>query len=95
MNTKHLIATSVLAVVGSGAFAAEYTDFPIPASDLTRAEVRAALERARTHGELSISDEIEQRGFAVAAPSRTREEVRAEAWSVARSNSFDVLSVGG
>jgi Domain of unknown function (DUF4148) len=53
MNTKTLIAAAALALMGSTAFADEVRDYPTP-STLTRAEVRAELDRAQANGELTI-----------------------------------------
>lgn len=50
MNPKHIITAIGIALAGSGAFAAEYTNFDIPAgSPLSRADVRSQ-EAARTLG---------------------------------------------
>jgi hypothetical protein len=78
MNTKQLIVTSLLTIAGGAALASEATEFPIPPSTLTRAEVRAELARAQASGELLSSAEAEQRPFALAASTLTRAEVRAE-----------------
>ena len=95
MNTKQLFATSILAFVGSGAFAAEYTDFAIPSSTLSRAEVRAEMEHARASAGLHGGLDADQRPFSLAAGPRSRDEVRAEAWRVAHESGFNPLTVGG
>ncbi len=95
MNTKQLIVTSLLAMAAAAALASEATEFPFPPSTLTRAEVRADLARARASGELLSSAEAEQRPFAMAGSTRSRDEVRNEAWAIARRNTVDSLYVGG
>jgi Domain of unknown function (DUF4148) len=56
MNTKTLFAAAALALMGTTAFADEVRDYPTP-STLTRAEVRAELDRAQANGELTIHSE--------------------------------------
>lgn len=55
MNTKTLFAAAALALIGTAAIADEVRDHPTP-STLTRAEVRAELERARQDGSLSVGE---------------------------------------
>lgn len=50
MNTKTLIAAAAFAFIGTGAFAQEATQFDIPASQTTRAAVKAELAQARQNG---------------------------------------------
>lgn len=102
MNTQHLICTSALAFVAAAACAQEATQFSIPPSTLTRAEVKAELVRALQAGELVGSHESDWRaGRAVArhervAPAeRTRADVRLEARLAARTATFDSSYVGG
>ena len=78
MDTKQLIVSSFLAVFGSASLAAEATEFSIPASTLSRAEVRAELARARSNGELVSSAEADQRPFGAMASTLTRAEVMAD-----------------
>ena len=78
MNTKQLIAASLLALAGSAVLASEATEFTIPPSTLTRAEVRAELARAQASGELISSAEADQRPFTMLASNLTRDAVRAE-----------------
>ncbi len=52
MTTKTLIAAAALAFIGTGAFAQEATQFDIPASQTTRAAVKAELAQARQNGVL-------------------------------------------
>lgn len=67
MTTKTVFAAAALALVASTSFAADVRDMPTP-STLTRAEVRAELDRARVAHEL---DRGENYG-AVAAPVSIR-----------------------
>ena len=53
---KTLITAIVLATGSVGAFAAEYTNFDIPPSTLTRAEVRAAISTPNANGILIVGD---------------------------------------
>lgn len=78
MHTKQLIVSSLLAVFGTAALATEATEFTIPASTLSRAEVRAELARARGNGELVSSAEADQRPFGAMASTLTRAEVLAD-----------------
>ena len=54
MNTKTLIAASVLAFCGASAFAQDVQNYPAP-STLTRAEVMADLARAQAEGTLNTA----------------------------------------
>lgn len=53
---KSFITALVLATGTVGAFAAEYTNFDIPPSTLTRAEVRAAISNPNASGILIVGD---------------------------------------
>jgi hypothetical protein len=86
MNAKQLIAATVLAVVGGVAIADEITVFHDAPSTLTRAEVKAELDRARAENTLpSLGEDAV---VAVESPVSTaaRADVRAEARAFARSN---------
>lgn len=67
MTTRTLLVAAALALVGTTSFADEVRDMPTP-STLTRAEVRAELQRARADHEL---DRAESYG-AVVAPVAIR-----------------------
>ncbi len=66
MNTKTLFAAAALALIGSAAIADEVRDLPTP-STLTRAEVRAELDRARQDGSLSSGESYGDINLQVAA----------------------------
>ena len=91
MNAKQIIAVVSLALAGSATMADELTVFVDPVSTLSRAEVRAELDRARAEGTLPVGGEdavvIEQ----PVAATATRQEVRAEARTAALSHRFDDL----
>ena len=95
MNTKHIIAAIGIALAGSGAFAAEYTNFDIPSgSNLSRAVVKAELARARTAGELNRASALYGYFEPAVVSVRTREEVRAEAFKAAHDHGVNTLYVG-
>jgi Domain of unknown function (DUF4148) len=94
MNTKHIIAAAAIALMGTGAFASEATQFTDTPSTLTRAEVKAELARAQAAGELSQPSALYGYAQPVTASVRTRAEVRAEALQAARDHSFNMLYVG-
>lgn len=88
MNTKSLIAASLIALLGSGtAMAQTYGDtggYDVPElhapSTKTRAQVQAELAQARANGELATdADGYEYARRATTASTKTRAEVRAEA----------------
>lgn len=62
MNTKQVIAAAAIALVGSAAFAqseVELQNFGLDqASTVSRAEVRAQVQRAQATGELSTPSEV-------------------------------------
>ena len=62
MNTKQVIAAAAIALVGSAAFAqseVELQNFGLDqASTVSRAEVRAQVQRAQASGELSTPSEV-------------------------------------
>ena len=102
MNTQHLIGVSVLGFAAAAACAQEATQFSIPPSTLTRAEVKAELARAQAAGELVGSHESDWRVSHAAArqeraapAARTRAEVRLEALVASRASTFDSSYVGG
>jgi Domain of unknown function (DUF4148) len=94
MNTKQLIAAAAIAFAGTSAFAIEATQIEVPASTLTRAEVKAELARAQAAGELNQASALYGYAQPVFASVRTRAEVRAEAVQAARDHSFNLLYVG-
>jgi Domain of unknown function (DUF4148) len=87
MNSKLLYAATIaIALLGSGAaMASEATQFDTTPSTLTRAEVKAELQRAQAAGELNgVSATYGDFGKAVASV-RSRDEVRAEARAETRT----------
>jgi Domain of unknown function (DUF4148) len=52
MNTKHILAALAIALSGSTAFAAEFTEFKDTPSTASRASVKAELARAQAAGDL-------------------------------------------
>jgi urease accessory protein UreF len=103
MNTKQVIATAVLALVGSSAAFAQTDDLQHfganQASTVTRAAVRAEVLSALATGELATSSEV----LASATPSRsnapvtarvTRGQVKAELAGADLTTSSDVAAAG-
>ncbi|WP_394778311.1 DUF4148 domain-containing protein [Undibacterium sp.] len=109
MNSKHIIAASLLALVGVGAFAADYqsggeafASFSIPnsfsgsaVSQKTRAEVKAELAQARAEGQLVSGDAYPFQSEKTAPANLSRAEVKAEAIKSARAGGHDVKYSGG
>jgi riboflavin biosynthesis pyrimidine reductase len=94
MNVKYLFAAVSISVSASGAMAFEATQFEDPPSTMTRAEVKAELQRAKTDSSVVVGGEATVFTDApVAAARREREEVRAEA-RVAAHHLFNDLYVG-
>lgn len=90
MNAKSLLAALSLAFAGSAALAVEATEFPIPASTLTRAEVKAAIgtpSRVVHYGESTVFADTP-------VQSRDRQEVRDEARAATQRRVFDELQAG-
>lgn len=89
MNTKHLIATAALALLGSSAAFAQNNDNDLPyitasqPSTLTRAAVRAEVLQARRDGTLNSLNEMDTPP--VVSSVRSRDEVRKEAIAATRS----------
>ncbi len=99
MNAKLLyLATIAIALLSTGAaMAAEATQFNVPASTQTRANVKTELSQAKANGQLLRSFETDQRIVEPAAALtslRPRAEVRAEARSAARRHEFNANYVG-
>lgn len=99
MNTKQLIASLSLAVVGASAFAGyETTPNLDRVSQLTRSEVRAELARAQAAGELNPNLDAGHSPVVSALHGRSREDVRAEARDVVQASATGhravVLRVG-
>lgn len=99
MNAKLLYAaTLAVALLGSGAaMASEATQFNVPASTQTRANVKTELGQAMAKGQLPRSFETDQRALqpaATASSMRARAEVRAEARSAARRHEFNPNYIG-
>ena len=90
MNAKSLLTALSLTVAASAALATEATEFPIPASTLTRAEVKAAIttaDRAISYGEATVFADTPR-------VSRERQDVRDEGRASAQRRSFDELQAG-
>lgn len=62
MNTKQVIAAAAIALVGSAAFAQSEVELQhfgaAQASSISRAEVRADVQRAQAQGELNTPSEV-------------------------------------
>ncbi|MFZ6645999.1 DUF4148 domain-containing protein [Undibacterium sp. TJN25] len=109
MNTKHIIAASLLILTGATAFAADYqtggeayASFPIPNSfsnaplgQKTRAEVKAELAQARAEGQLVSGDAYPFQSEKTAPTTLSRAEVKAEAIKSARAGGRDIKYSGG
>ena len=95
MNTRQVLCAVAITAASASAMAVEATQFDDTPSSLTRAEVRADLERAMREGTmLSRGEATEFDDRAVAAASRPREEVRAEARVAAHEHAFNESYVG-
>jgi hypothetical protein len=95
MNTKHILAALAIALSGSTAFAAEYTEFKDAPSTASRASVKAELARARAAGELKGTAQTYGSFDAKAFTSmRSRAEVRSEAVMAAHQHNLNQLYVG-
>ncbi len=69
---------ALLALASGAAAAAEFTDFPIPPSVLTRAQVLEELAQARRDAPLQVHGEATEFPRPVALLQRSRAEVIAE-----------------
>jgi hypothetical protein len=95
MNTKHILAALAIALSGSTAFAAEFTEFKDNPSTASRASVKAELARARAAGELTETAQTYGSFQAKAFTSmRSRAEVRNEGVMAAHEHSLNQLYVG-
>jgi Domain of unknown function (DUF4148) len=95
MNTKHILAALAIALSGSTAFAAEFTEFKDTPSTASRASVKAELARAKTAGELTEAAQTYGSFQAQSFTSmRDRAAVRAEAVMAAQQHSLNQLYVG-
>ncbi len=95
MNTKHILAALAIALSGSAAFAAEYTEFKDTTSTASRASVQAELVRAQTAGELTESAQTYGSFQAKAFTSmRDRAAVRSEGAMAVHQHSLNPLYVG-
>jgi hypothetical protein len=95
MNTKHILAALAIALSGSAAFAAEYTEFKDTPSTASRASVKAELARAKAAGELTETAQTYGSFQAKAFTSmRDRAEVRSEAIMAVRQRTLNELYVG-
>ena len=95
MNLKPLIALSALAFAGSAALAQEITyvkdDF---VSMKTRAEVRQELLKARAEGTLPVYGEGEQLMAVPRSSMVSRDQIRAELRSSARTATLQLYTPG-
>jgi hydroxymethylglutaryl-CoA reductase len=80
---KTFITALVLAAGSFAAHAAEYTNFEIPASKLTRSEVRAAITMPDLYGYTNIGEATQ---FAQPARAVVAAPGKAEAMMAARPN---------
>ena len=92
---KQAIAAAAIAVLGSAAHAQEiippFTWGDLPATTMTRDQVKAELDAARKDG--SIKAVSATYDFAGRSPStKTREQVRAELAAARASGEFDALN---
>ena len=97
LSASLMAATVVTALLSAGsAMASEATQFVDAPGTMTRAEVKAELNRARANGEFVSSYEADQRISqpTVTAATRERAEVRAEARAAARSHKPNELYIG-
>ncbi len=99
MNAKQLIALTIAmptALIGSAAFAQEASSdaWMKAASTQTRAEVQADIAKARANGTLVLGGEATLFASPPAAPSKSREQVRAEARNPAQRKLIAALYVG-
>ena len=98
MNTKHILAARAIALSGSTAFAAEYTDFkdtPSTASRASRASVIAELARAQAADQLTQTSQTYGSFQAKAFTSmRDRAAVRSEGVMAVHQHSLNQLYVG-
>ncbi len=81
MNTKQLFAAAAIALVGTTSAFAQDAEQHVPTgSQLTRAEVKAEVQRARDAGELIVASETALNATqpVKATSGLTRAEVRAE-----------------
>jgi hypothetical protein len=92
-NTKSLLAALSLAFAGTAAMATEATEFPVPPSTLTRAQVQEELLAATKLDKQSVTYN-EATVFADTPSVRSREDVRAEARAHAHDLSFNELYAG-
>ncbi|WP_394787056.1 DUF4148 domain-containing protein [Rhodoferax sp.] len=98
MNSKKLLATSLIAlasVAATSAFADSYDrDYPVIApthSTVTRAQVQAELAQARKDGTLAqLNDDHAYPVIAETAPAKSRAEVRAELIQAQKDGSIPV-----
>lgn len=94
MNRKQVFAALAIAFAGNAAMAFEATEFEVPASTLTRAEVKAELAQAQRDGTLLSGGEATVFVDRPVASVRSRDDVRAEARAFVRSGEFNSLYVG-
>jgi hypothetical protein len=95
MHTKHILAALAIALSGSTAFAAEFTEFKDTPSTASRAGVQAELGRARAAGELNGTAQTYGDFDAKAFTSmRSRAEVRSQGVMAVHQHSLNQLYVG-
>jgi hypothetical protein len=95
MNTKHILAALAIALSGSTAFAAEFTEFKDTPGTASRASVKAELARAKAAGELNDTAQtygsFEAKSF---TSMRSRAEVRSEGAMAVHQYGLNQLYVG-
>ena len=97
LSASLMAATVAAALLGAGSsMASEATQFVDAPGNMTRAEVKAELNRARANGELVSTYEADQRVSqpTVTAATRERAEVRAEARAASRNQKPSDLYTG-
>jgi hypothetical protein len=95
MYAKQVLTALAITLSAGAAMAIEATQFVPEPSTMTRAQVKAEMQQARSEHTMLIGGEAtEFIGPAVASAPRDREEVRAEARVAAHEHKFNELYVG-
>nr|WP_315429340.1 DUF4148 domain-containing protein [uncultured Albidiferax sp.] len=97
MNTRKLLATSLIAlasVAATSAFADSYDrEFPLVTntpSTVTRAQVQAELVQAEKDGTMAAVNDNNYPVIQNTGPAKTRAEVRAEVAAAAKAGTLDI-----
>ena len=94
MNAKQILTALTITLSAGAAMAIEATQFDDTPSTMTRAQVKAEMQQAKSeHAVLIGGEATEFVDHAVASASRDREEVRAEARMAAHEHKFNDLDV--